>query len=194
MPVIVQTTNPAPLRQTIGRSRGFTLVELIITIMVLSIALLGMVYSLQFSVQHSGDSLWQTKTVALVQAYGDEILSKKYDHTTPLGGMPSCDSGGSATSCSVTLGPESGEQRGEDENTYNDVDDYHGLDEMPPIDALGAVRSDYAGYRIEVSVSYASGTELGLNGDQQAKLISITVTPPTTPKTPVHFSLYRGNF
>ncbi|MFT6915234.1 MAG: MSHA pilin protein MshD [Motiliproteus sp.] len=193
MPVIVKTTNPVSLRHATGSSGGFTLVELIITIVILSISMLGMAYSLQFNVSHSGDSLWQTKTVALVQAYSDEILSKRYDHNTPLGGLPACDSP-SAEPCSNTLGPESGEQRGDGNNTYSDVDDYHGLNEMPPLDAMGVIRSGYEGYRVKVSVSYASGAELDLNSDRQAKLIQISVTPPFSKERPVEFSLYRGNY
>lgn len=174
-------------------ARGFTLVELVITIAVLSVALLGVAYSLQYSAQHGADSLWQTKTVELAQAYSDEILTKRFDEQSPVGGIPACGSSASAAACSAILGPEAGEQRGAGVNSYDDVDDYHGLDEMPPVDALGAVRSGYAGYRVEVRVSYA-GSDLGLGSNLQAKQIRILVTPPLTPATAVPFSVYRGNY
>ncbi|MEH6628596.1 MAG: type II secretion system protein [Motiliproteus sp.] len=167
------------------RGRGFTLVELVVSIAVLSIALLGVAYSLQFSARSSADPLWQSKTIALVQAYSEEILSKRFDELTPVGGIPAC------TSCTaeVSFGADS-ETRSGGVNTFDDVDDYHGLNEQPR-DSLGNLRSGYSNYRIEVTVIYA-GTALGLSDNQFAKEINIRVTPPG--QQPLDFGVYRGNF
>ncbi|WP_158070052.1 prepilin-type N-terminal cleavage/methylation domain-containing protein [Motiliproteus sp. MSK22-1] len=167
---------------------GFTLVELVVTIAIMSIALLGVAYSLQFSAQRSADPLWQSKTIKLVQAYLDEILTKRYDELTPIGGVPAC------SLCSSTLGtdgPVGTETRGGGANTFDDVDDYHTLNNKPPIDAAGNLRSEYANYQVEVNVSYA-GSALGLSNNHFAKKIEITVTPPGQP--PLVFSVYRGNY
>ena len=190
---LTKPNRPLPRGRTI---RGFTLVELVITIAVMSVALLGVAYSLQYSAQHGADTLWQTKTVELAQAYSDEIISKRFDELTPVGGVPSCGS----CSAASTFGrgkDDSTEVRGllsgAATNNFDDVDDYHGLDDNPPIDAQGAVRSEYAGYRVQVTVSYA-GTELGLIDNHNAKRIQILVTPPITPLTAVPFSVYRSNY
>lgn len=169
---------------------GFSLIELVITIAILAITLVTIAQSLQFSTQFSADPLWQTKTVELVQAYADEILTKRYDEASPVGGTPPC------TSCSLAsaFGPDGAEFRGllagVPTNTFDDVDDYHGLDEQP-VDALGNSRSAYGGYRVQVAVSYA-GTAVSLATDSRAKQISITVTPPG--QAPLPFSVYRGNY
>ncbi|MCW8887347.1 MAG: prepilin-type N-terminal cleavage/methylation domain-containing protein [Motiliproteus sp.] len=167
------------------KNKGFSLVELVITIAIMSIALLGVAFSLQFSADRSADPLIQSKTVELVQAYSEEILTKRFDELTPVGGVPAC------TSCTaaVSFGADS-ETRGGGVNTFDDVDDYHGIDEVP-VDAQGNTRSEYQGYRVQIAVSYA-GTALGLASDQYAKEITITVTPPT--QEPLEFSVYRGNF
>ncbi len=166
-------------------SRGFTLVELVITIAIMAIALLGVAYALQFSARYSADPLWQTKTVELVQAYTDEIFGKRYDELTPVGGTPACDP------CSTALQSDAGETRQGGVNSFNDLDDYNGIDEQPPRDSLGQDRPEYAGYRVAVTVSYA-GTELGLSSNQDAKEVTVTVTPPG--QQPLPFSFYRGNF
>ena len=156
----------------------------------LSIALLAVAKSLQFSAQFGADTLWQTKTVELVQAYSDEILTKRYDELTPIGGVPPCTSC-SAESSFGSAQDSPSEVRGGGQNRFDDVDDYHGLNDSPPIDAQGNVRADYAGYRVEVSVNYA-GLAHGLAVDTDAKQIQITVTPPGQSAVP--FSVLRGNF
>ncbi len=186
MPISLQT---GPSVKTISRRctvAGFTLVELVVTIAVMAIALLGVAYSLQFSAQHAADPLWQTKTVALVQAYSDEIFTKRYDELTPVGGVPACN----PCTLAAKLGADDAEVRDGGVNSFDDVDDYHGLDEQPR-DAQGALRPAYAGYRMMVTVTYA-GAALGLARDESAKQITLTVTPPG--QQPLPFSVYRSNF
>lgn len=179
-----------PVIKRLSRSDGFTLVELVITIAILSIALLAVAKSLQFSAQYGADTLWHTKTVELVQAYADEIQTKRFDHNSPVGGVPACGTA-SAASCSAVMASEGSEARGGGSNSFNDVDDYNGLNESPPLDSQGNSRTDYQGYRVETAVSYA-GSALGLASNDDAKLISITVTPPG--QTPLVFNVYRGNY
>lgn len=180
----------APITKRMLRSSGFTLVELVITIAILSIALLAVAQSLQFSAQYGADALWQTKAVELVQAYADEIQTKRFDQNTPVGGVPACGTA-SAASCSTVLASEGSEARGSGSNSFNDVDDYNGLNESPPLDSQGNSRTDYQGYRVKADVSYA-GSALGLASNSDAKLITITVTPPG--QTPLVFNVYRGNY
>jgi len=72
-------------------------------------------------------------------------------------------------------------QRWRSRANFDDVDDFDGLDESPPLDATGVVRSGFAGYRVQVSVAYptaAQATAFGLDDPADAKLVVISVTPP----------------
>ena len=149
------------------KSCGATLVELVLTIVIMSIALTSLAMTVSFSASHSADSMIQVKVVELGQAYLEEILSKRFDENSPVGGIPECYPGGAV--CGL-IGTDS-EVRAE----YDDVDDYHGLDESPPRDSLGNVRNDYVGYRVQVDVSYMSAAQLttySLDDVTDAKLIT----------------------
>jgi len=166
---------------------GFTLVELIVTMMIMSFAVLGITYALSFAFSHQSDGLWQARSVALAQSYIEEIMARRYDENSPLGGVPPCSL---ATVACSAVGND-----GETRATFDDVDDYHGLDESPPRDADDAVRAGYTGYRVQVQVAYADAGQiagLGLDDTTDAKVITVTVTPPVA--SPMSFPVVRGNF
>ena len=164
---------------------GFTLIELIVFIVVIGVALSGVLLAVNQATSHSADPMVQIRAAELGQAYLDEILPRKFDANTGNDGQsPPCGAPGAAA-CSTVLGPEAGETRA----TYDDVDDYQGLNEAP-LDAEGNPRPGYTGYQVVVSVAYA-GADLGL-GNTAAKRITVTVTTPQGDSSP--FSVYRSNF
>jgi MSHA pilin protein MshD len=173
------------------RQRGVTLIELVISIVILSIAMVAVMSSFSLTMKHSADPLWRNKTLKLAQLFLDEILSKNYDHNTPVGGVPLVGS----PSC-VGLGPDAGEIRA----TYNDVDDYHGLiydgpGGTPPVSiTAGGLDSSYSLYHVSITVT-CDGVRVGATGTtpaNNAKKITVAVTPPY--ESPVSFSVYKGNF
>lgn len=159
---------------------GFTLVELVVAISLIGIALLGVTYSLQFSVKYSADPLWQSKTLSLAKAYSEEILAQQFDEKSPIRPCSSC-------TVENSFGPEN-EKRSDGINQFDDVDDYHGLREVTR-NVLGEPRLGYDNYQVSIQVSYA-GNELGLKA-QQAKRINLEITPPG--QKPQHFVFYRSN-
>ncbi len=169
------------------RQAGFTLVELIVFIVVVGLAVTGVVLVINRTVTQAPQALIQTRALEIAQAYLDEIATRRYDENTGQGGVPRCDSSDpGAQPCSNVLGPE-----GETRATFDDVDDYHGLDDSPPVDVAGNPFPGYDSYRVQVSVVYA-GTELGLASDRLAKRVTLTITTPLGNIIPVSF--YRGNF
>jgi MSHA pilin protein MshD len=181
--MLTTITNQRPSRQ-----HGFTLVELLVFIVVLAVGLTGTVLVINRSVQLAPEALVRSRAMELAQAYLDEIATKKYDEYTGQGGVPRCDSTDPGSqSCSDTLGPEGTETRA----TYDDVDDYHGIDDEPPVDAKGNPFANYADYRVQVRVEYA-GTELGLADIRHAKRVTVIITTPLASRIPV--SYYRTNF
>lgn len=162
--------------------RGVTLVELIITVVIISIALTGTIIAFSSVVGRSSDTLFQSRALALAQAYLDEILGQPFDRETPEGGVPPYTG-----ACRVIGG------NADDRDTFRSVDQYDGLVFSPPELASGVISEGYEGYTVSISVSCVdTAAELGDGDIQQAKRIEVSVSSPTN-QTAV-FSAYRGNF
>ena len=135
---------------------GFTLIELVMTMIILGLAAL-VISSTVTALSHSSDAVVRERGIGLAQALMDEIMAKNWDEQTPTGGGPiisgesSTDNGSSTStqpcpsgerihcyrsfhpghpvrSASTTLGPEEGGSAASRQN-WDDVDDYHGASE-----------------------------------------------------------------
>lgn len=168
---------------------GFTLIELVVAMLILAIAGLGVTYALSLGLRHQSDPMAQSKAVALAEAYMEEILARRYDEHSPVGGVPPCSP--STTACSAAGAFDDGETRA----NFDDVDDYDGLVEQPPLDANGSPRVGYDSYQVSVSVRYPTAAQIaafGLDNATDAKLVTVTVTTPDGGST--SFGAVRGNF
>lgn len=124
---------------------GVSLVELVIAIVVLSVASAGVLLVYAQVVRHSADPMIQQQAVAVAEAYLDEILARPVDD--PSGG----ETGGSE---------EGAPSLASSRPLLDDVQDYAGLTNSPPQDQDGAVadldadaRPDLDGYAVDVSVT-----------------------------------------
>jgi len=179
-------------RDRLWPQAGFTLIELVVFIVVVAVGISGTILAINQSVALAPRTMEQTRAMEIAQAYLDEIITKRFDQNSGQGGLPTCDSpnpGASSNPCSNTLGPEGGESRA----TFNDVDDYHGINDSPPLDASGAefASPHYTDFRVQIDVSYA-GSEVGLGNNRYAKRISVVVISPFGQSIPV--TMYRSNF
>jgi len=169
------------------QQHGFSLIEMIVVIVVLGIGLTGVTMAINETVKQSPRPLVQTRAMELAQTYLDEILAKRFDERSGQGGLPRCDSiDNAAQACSNSLGNEEGNNR----QLFDDVDDFNGLNNSPPITASGTSLTNYSSYRVQISVAYAGG-DLGLSS-RGAKRIIVSVTTPLGTVIPV--SAYRVNF
>ena len=170
-----------------AKQNGFSLIEMIVVIVVLALALTGVTLVINETLKQSPKPLIQTRAMELAQTYLDEIMPKRFDELSGQGGIPRCDSTDNAAQvCSNTMGNEEGGNR----LLFDDVDDYNGLDNQPPVLASGATPSNFDNYRVQVTVTYA-GADLGL-ANRTAKRITVTITTPLGTALPV--SAYRVNF
>jgi len=118
------------------RQRGINLIELLISIVIISIACTGVLLVFAQTVRFSADPMIQTQALAIAEAYLDEILAR-----------PVADPDGT--------------NAGETRATYDNVGDYHGLSNSPPQDQNGLEadfapadsQPDLAGYRVDVAVT-----------------------------------------
>lgn len=199
--------SPGTRVKLIGGRAGFTLIELVMTIVILAGSTLVLIPFFS-AISHSPDPIVRHRAVILGQAMLDEIMSKRWDDNTPVGGGPittgespgggSCADNppdriacytdshpnfdGANRSSSSSLGPESGETRA----TYNDIDDYDGINVTN-----GNFRNQndevfvLANYQRKVDVTYVSSFASTINHDTGAatgttdsKRVVVTVTSP----------------
>jgi MSHA pilin protein MshD len=182
---------------------GFTLIELVIGIMVFAIAISLFISLIVPQARQSVDPILQVRATELAQSLMGEIASKSFDENSSRnGGTSRCNENANPCSASSVLGKDGSETR----NTYNDVDDYHGL-----LESGGGIQNSfgasislngkllYEGFRLKVIVYYddnMDGVDDAIAGGSayigNSKLISITVTTPTNEE--IMFSSYRSNY
>lgn len=132
----------------IDRQQGMTLVELVITIVIVGLCAAALYSAMASIMGRSADPLLRQQSLALAEAYLEEIQLQAF---TVLP-QPTCSP---ARAC------------------FNDVRDYHGLSDSPPRNAFGAPLAELANYRVQVAVNGPTAW----NG-QQALRIDVTVTDP----------------
>lgn len=111
---------------TSRRQTGFSLIELIIFIVVVSVGMAGILMVMNTTVRSSADPLVRKQAVALADSILEEILLKAYDD--PDGGVNVVESG---------------------RDTYDDVEDYNGLTQAAFTDFPVAL----SGYAIAINVA-----------------------------------------
>ncbi|MFL0799972.1 MAG: type II secretion system GspH family protein [Agarilytica sp.] len=150
------------------RFSGVTLIETIIFLVVVSIAvgILAKVYA--YSVVNSVDPVIRARALELAQAQLDEILARKFDESTPTGGVPACDTLSGPLCSGIVADPD-----------YDDIGDYHDF-----------VNNDDPNHTLTVSVTEAGG-DLGIPASQ-ARRISVSATLPGGDD--LVLSVYKTNF
>ena len=167
---------------------GVTLVEMIVVLVILSIALVAITQLSGRLVVDGASTYDETKAVELAESIIGEIRSKRFDESSPVGGVPPCDgvSGASACTTSANLGPEAGETSSPYTRVnFDDVDDYDGVDEGSGsatghdlLDVAGNQRSGYQNFRVQIAVSYSGNVAPRLGALTDSKKVELTVTQP----------------
>jgi MSHA pilin protein MshD len=162
---------------------GFSLIELVVGMLVISIAIVMMTSMFFPQADRSVESLHRMRSAELAHSVMNEIWGKRYDQqTNPNGGVPACNTGTPLVSCSSTLGPD-----GEGRDDYNDVDDYNGLNiNSLMFNSSQTYAAVYINFGLSVEVSYVDATT------QAAKLISVNVTTPSNEV--IKYQAVRSNY
>lgn len=131
------------------KQNGVSLIELIVFIVVVSIALLALVGVYQQATIKNVDPLIRVQALEAAQSRLDEILALKYDEKTKAGGMYPCSTPGQDACDNLP-----------DEN-MNDVDDFQGVVEN---------NTPHTGFTRSVSIT--------TDTTNMIKLIQVRVTTP----------------
>jgi MSHA pilin protein MshD len=156
------------------RQNGASLVELIISIVIITVAVIGVLLVMQHTSLRSADPMVRHQGVAIAEAYLDEILSKAFSEP-------------SAT-------PESGvAEAGETRVDYDDVRDYLSLPDTVVRDQNGNSINNLESYNVSVAIV---GNTLGSAGApapaMDALRVTVTVTHPSGFNSII--SGYRTNY
>ena len=183
-----------------SRGNGFTLIETLIFIIVVGIGVAGIAQLYVSNVQESATPLVRERGSALAKAFMDEIMAKRWDENTPVGGgcvetgSNSCTSYCAALSdtqcnyskCSLTA-PGNCEPAatvsaslGADEasrSEWDDLDDYNGYTPTTPQDIDGNDLTQYSGYALSVTVAPPGSAWNGVPA-ADVRRIEVNVTNP----------------
>jgi MSHA pilin protein MshD len=151
-----------------ARRRGFTLIELIVLIVVLSTALAGVMLVFQNVVRRSADPQVYKQALAIAEAMLDEVLLASYD-AQPGGGTRA---------------------------SFDDVTDYNGFTTAGGMkDMQGAAIPGLAAYNVTVDVVTDATTALSDSGGAlpvaESRRVTVTVTVAGQPDMTVRLDGYR---
>lgn len=173
------------------KQKGISMIELVIFIVIMSVALTGITLIYINTMHYSADPMVRIRSIELAQSTLEEILLKAYDDNTPVGGgcvflansrclfTPANPNNATVTVLDNSVFT-SAEEASRD--SYDDVDDYHnklycGTNVMAAktacptftcepiiIDELGTDLSDkYSGYSVCITLRFAGGASSEIN-------------------------------
>ena len=182
-------------------SRGFTLIESIIVMVVMAIVMVTMTSFLVPQISQSADPHYQSRASALGQSIMTQIVSRSFDQqNTALGGHERCTPDGVSGSdiCSGLTGAEFllGKDNSETPSDFNDVDDFIGCWTTSVTttscrnlyDLISAGNnSAYHNFEVTIDVAYYLNTS-----SQMMKEITLVVSAGN--QAPIELIAYRGNY
>lgn len=151
--------------QNLRSGRGFTLVEAMMSMLVVSILLVGSMNAAGSAGMAQFKASERTTGRLLAAGLLNDILAMNYEDadTTPA------------------LGIESGESSAS-KSAWDDVDDFNGWTESPPQNYNGTAMSNMTGWQRSVTVTRIAAADLTQSASETgAKLITVTVRRNNVP-------------
>jgi len=149
------------------KQSGYTLIELVTSMVIISIALLGTLMVINTATLYSGDPLLRHQALAVAESYLEEISDKNFP-VTP------CPAG----------------TRG----TFTNICNYNGLSESPT-NENGTPMAGLGGYTVNVAVDSTAASLGSPSLTPGTQVVRVDVTVSLSPMmVPMTFSLYRTNY
>lgn len=167
-------------------AKGFTLIELIMFIVIVSIGLIGILSVFNIVVRNSADPMVHKRMLSIAEALMEEVSAQAFTYCDPTDANATTAS--STTGCATTvqgLGPTSGQTRTSSTDPFNNVADYSGLASMSPVtDILGNNQTDTT-YSATIAINDSDGLGAGglaitPNDSTAANLNALRITVTVT--------------
>lgn len=144
------------------RSRGFSLVEMIIAMVIIGVGLAGVLTAFQTTVRDSADPAIHKQMLAVAEEMMEEILLKPYvdpeGDAAPVNALVACGAAGAIR------------------NAFDDVADYHGYQTTGVCDIDGGAVAGLGAYNVSVTVVANAAVAVDLTGLPIGAVRTITVT------------------
>ena len=159
----------------ISTQRGATLVELVITIVIISISVGAVIGTLSRMTAHSADPMIEAQAVAIAESYLEEIMLKPY--LDPATGT-------------VCPAPPPGGR-----SVYDNICDYNGLVNVGALDQSGAAPTglNLSAYTVTVNVNQTAALN-NLSGSAQVLRVDVNVVFGDGSLVNITLSGYRTNY
>ena len=184
-----------PARYIESGSQGFTLLELIITIVVLAVGIVGILSVSTFTTARSADPIIVHQANAVAEAYLEEIMLQPFcDPDVSTDCVAACSGGGGACGNGACTASE-----GANRSLYDDVCDYNNLPDNVVRDRAGNMISGLGGYSVTVSVDDSASVSLGKGGNvlsgSNGDVVEIDVTVNHAAlSAPIELTGYKANY
>ncbi len=146
------------------RTAGYSLIELVVSMTLIAIAILGTLFAVNIAGMYSGDPMITYQAASIAEAYLTEISTKNF----PTGTCPS--------------GTRS---------TYTNICNYNGLNQ-PPTDETGTAIAALSGYTVQVNVDTTAAVLGSLTAGTQSVRVDVTVSH--LGMDTMTYSMYRTNY
>ncbi len=150
-----------------AQQKGMTLIELVLSIVIISIALLGTLLCINTAVFSSSDPILTEQAIAIADAYMQEILSKSF----PANPLSSCATGLTRLQ-------------------FVDICSYNALNQAPT-DRTGTLVPGLGAYTVAVTVNNTTATLGSLSGGDVVARVDVRVSHVAM--NPITLSAYVTN-
>lgn len=163
-----------------ARQRGLSLIELILFILIVSIALVAILLLMNTTAARSSDPLVRKQVLAIAEALLEEVQLMPFTYCDP--DDANVTTATSAAGCATTpeaLGAEPGETRYSTTTPFDNVNDYDGFAMAGIRDIGGSVIPALSSYGATVTVTPDALPGTGLTvASAESLRIAVTVTGP----------------
>jgi MSHA pilin protein MshD len=174
-----------------GRSRGISLVELVMFIVIVGAAIAGVLPVFMQTTASSTDPMIRRQTLAIAESVMDEVMLMPFTFCDPDDdNVETATSGAGCAASAEPMGAEAGENRYSTPQ-FDNVNDYNGFSMSGIKDITNTAVSGLTNYSVSVAVAAAAlGSITAGSGD--ALRITVTVTGPSN--TTIVLDGYRSRY